>query len=58
MEAAALFAVAAFRRVPIGMILTASDSLSGQEWTGFPNEADHDARWRLFEMAAEAAVRL
>jgi uridine phosphorylase len=58
MEAAALFAVAAFRRVPIGMILTASDSLSGEEWTGFTNDDDHDLRWRLFEMAAEAVLAL
>jgi len=58
MEAAALFAVAAFRGVPLGMILTASDSLSGDAWTGFPDEPDHDARWLLFEMAAEAVLAL
>jgi uridine phosphorylase len=58
MEAAALFAVAAFRQVPIGMVLTASDSLSGEDWTGFTNEHDHDLRWRLFEMAAEAVLEL
>jgi uridine phosphorylase len=58
MEAAALFAIADFRQVPIGMILTASDSLSGEDWTGFPDEPDHDARWLLFEMAAEAVLAL
>jgi uridine phosphorylase len=58
MEAAALFAIASFRRVPIGMVLTASDSLSGEAWTGFPDEPDHDARWLLFEMAAEAVLAL
>jgi uridine phosphorylase len=58
MEAAALFAIASFRQVPIGMVLTASDSLSGDGWTGFPDEPDHDARWLLFEMAAEAVLAL
>ena len=58
MEAAALFAIASFRHVPIGMILTASDSLSGDAWTGFAHEPDHDARWLLFEMAAEAVLAL
>ena len=60
MEAAALFAVAAFRRVPIGMILTASDSLADEEWSGFVTrgDEDHDTRWRLFEVAAEAVRTL
>ena len=57
MEAAALFAIAAFRGVPLAILLTTSDSLSGEEWTGFQNEQDHDGRWRLFEVAVEAVLR-
>jgi uridine phosphorylase len=58
MEASALFAVAAFRGVPLGLLLTTSDDLSGEEWSGFADEADHDARWLLFRLAAEAAATL
>jgi uridine phosphorylase len=58
MEAAALFAIAAFRKVPIAMLLTSSDSLSGEEWTGFDGAPGHDARWQLFQLAAEAVVAL
>jgi uridine phosphorylase len=58
MEAAALFAVAAFRSVPLGMLLTTSDDLSGQEWSGFEDEPDHDARELLFRVAAEAVLTL
>ncbi len=58
MEASALFAIAAFRRVELGMLLTTSDDLSGDEWSGFPVEPDRDARELLFRMAAEAVLDL
>ena len=56
MEAAALFAIARFRGVPIAQLLTTSDDLSG-EWSGF-GRADHDSRWSLFLLAAEAVRAL
>jgi uridine phosphorylase len=58
MEAAALFAVAAFRRVPLAMLLTTSDDLSGDDWSGFSDGTDHDGRWQLFQLAAEAVLAL
>ena len=58
MEAAALFAIAAFRSVELGMLLTTSDDLSGEEWSGFPVEPDRDARELLFRLAAEAVIAL
>ena len=57
MEAAALFAIARFRGVPIAQLLTTSDDLSGEDWSGF-GSADHDARWSLFLLAAEAVRAL
>ena len=60
MEAAALFAIAAFRDVSMGMLLTTSDDLSGEEWSGFlPDEQrDHDSGERLVQVAAEAVLAL
>lgn len=58
MEASALFAIAAFRHVELGMLLTTSDDLSGEEWSGFPDEPDRDARELLFRLAAEAVLQL
>jgi uridine phosphorylase len=56
MEAAALFAIGRFRGVPIAQLLTTSDDLSG-EWSGF-GSPDHDTRWSLFQLAAEAVRAL
>lgn len=58
MEASALFAVAAFRDVPLGLLLTTSDDLSGEDWSGFPDDLNHDVRWSLFQIAAEAVCAL
>ena len=58
MEAAALFAIAAFREVELAMLLTASDDLSGSEWSGFADLPDHDHRESLFRLAAEAVLAL
>ncbi|MDP9184844.1 MAG: nucleoside phosphorylase, partial [Actinomycetota bacterium] len=57
MEAAALFAIARFRGVPIAQLLTTSDDLSGEAWSGF-GSPDHDVRWSLFLLAAEAVLAL
>jgi uridine phosphorylase len=57
MEAAALFAISRFRGVPIGQLLTTSDDLSGEEWSGMATP-DHDTRWSLFLLAAEAVRAL
>ena len=58
MEASALFAVAAFRDVPLGLLLTTSDDLSGEAWSGFPDDPDHDVRWSMYRIAAEAVCAL
>jgi len=59
MEAAALFAIARFRGVPIAQLLTTSDDLSGEDWSGFDLAPDrHDVRWSLFVLAAEAVRAL
>lgn len=58
MEAAAFFAVAAFRGVELGQILYAGDDCSAPEWDprGWMNE--ESVRTRLFQLAAEACLRL
>ncbi len=57
MEAAALFAVAQFRRVSFAQLLYAGDSVAGEEWDprGWPQS---DTREPLFWAAAEIALRL
>jgi uridine phosphorylase len=58
MEAAACFAVAAFRGVPFGQLLYAGDDLSGQRWDerGWARHAS--GREALFRLAAESVLRL
>ena len=58
MEASALFAIARFRGVPIAHLLTTSDDLSGDEWSGFKLVDRDDFRWSLFLLAAEAVRAL
>jgi uridine phosphorylase len=58
MEAAAFFAVAAFRGVTLGQLLYAGDDLSGERWDGREWLADAEGRERLFWLAAEAVLRL
>jgi uridine phosphorylase len=58
MEAAALFAVAAFRGVTIGQLLYAGDDLSGEAWDQRGWDTHGSARRLLFELALEAVVRL
>lgn len=58
MEAAAFFAVAAFRGVTFGQVLYSGDDLSGDTWD--PREWDEHSEGRelLFRIAAEAVTRL
>lgn len=58
MEAAALFAVAAFRGVTIGQLLYAGDDLSGPEWDMRGWDTHGSARRLLFELALEAVTRI
>lgn len=58
MEAAAFFAVAAFRGVAFGQLLYAGDDLSGDSWDGRGWDRHLPARELLFRLAAEAVLRL
>lgn len=59
MEAASMMAVAKFRRVPFGQLLYRGDDVSGTEWDRKGMGArGHGGRMRLFELAAEACLRL
>jgi uridine phosphorylase len=58
MEAAALLAVARFRRVSFGQYLYAGDDLSGEVWEDRNWRTALDVRRQLFELAAEAAIAL
>lgn len=58
MEAAALFAVAQFRNVPLGQILYAGDDLTGEVWDERKWQSRADVRRNMFWLAAEACWRL
>lgn len=58
MEAAAFFAVAAFRGVEFGQILYAGDDLSGDAWDGRGWDEHASGRELLFRLAASAVLRL
>ena len=58
MEASALFAIARFRGVPMAQLLTTSDDLSGDDWSGFALVDRDDFRWSVFLLAAEAVRTL
>ncbi|MGZ4154421.1 MAG: nucleoside phosphorylase [Actinomycetota bacterium] len=58
MEAAAFFAVAAFRGVAFGQLLYAGDDLSGDAWDKRGWDAHTSGREMLFQLAAEACLRL
>lgn len=57
MEAAALFAVARFRGVPLVYLLYAGDSLAGDAWEGRGWQR-HERREELFWLSAAACLRL
>jgi uridine phosphorylase len=58
MEAAAFFAVAAFRGVTFGQVLYAGDDLSGDAWDERGWDEHTTGRETLFRIAAEAALSL
>ena len=58
MEAAACFAVAAFRGVPFGQLLYAGDDLSGEQWDERGWVGHASGRELLFRLAAESVLRL
>jgi uridine phosphorylase len=58
MEAAALFAVAAFRKVICGQLLYGGDDVSGAQWDHRNWIRLHDTRARLLELAIGACRRL
>ncbi len=58
MEAAAFFAVAAFRGVAFGQLLYAGDDLSGDAWDDRGWDQHSSGREALFRLAAEAVLRL
>ena len=58
MEAAAFFAVAAFRGVSFGQLLYAGDDLSGDAWDQRAWNDHTTGRETLFRLAAEAVLRL
>jgi uridine phosphorylase len=58
MEAAACFAVAAFRGVPFGQLLYAGDDLSGEHWDDRGWAGHASGRELVFRLAAEAVLLL
>ncbi|MGZ4150449.1 MAG: nucleoside phosphorylase [Actinomycetota bacterium] len=58
MEAAAFFAVAAFRGVAFGQLLYAGDDLSGDAWDQRGWDDHAEGRELLFRLAAEAVLAL
>jgi uridine phosphorylase len=58
MEAAAFFAVAAFRDVALGQLLYAGDDLSGDAWDSRGWDDHAEGRELLFRLAAEAVLAL
>ncbi len=58
MEAAAFFAVAAFRGVTFGQLLYAGDDLSGDAWDQREWDSHTTGRETLFRLAAEAVLKL
>jgi len=58
MEAAAFMAVARYRGVSFAQLLYAGDSLAGAQWDERHWMGDRSGRAALFDLAAEAALRL
>lgn len=58
MEAAAMFAVAQFRNVDLGLILYGGDDLSGEVWDSRSWDKDDSCRMNLFRLAAQACARM
>lgn len=58
MEAAALFAVAQFRKVDLGLLLYGGDDVSGTTWDNRDWQDRKDIRKQLFWLAAEICLSL
>lgn len=58
MEAAALLAVAQFRKVLLGQILYAGDDLSGENWDNRGWQSRQEVRENLFWLAADACLEM
>lgn len=58
MEAAALFAIAQFRGVPLGQILYGGDNLAGEVWDSRGWQKHWTVREKLVALAAEACLLL
>jgi uridine phosphorylase len=58
MEAAALFAVAKFRNVRLGYILTGGDDVSGEDWDQRGEISRIPTREKLFWMSVEACLKM
>ena len=58
MEAASMFAAAAFRGVVYGQLLYAGDDVSAEVWDHRDWERQHGARDRLLDLALDAVIRL
>jgi uridine phosphorylase len=58
MEAAAYFAVAAFRGVKLGQILYGGDDISGDDWDSRSWQLRTPVREKVFWLAAEACLQL
>ncbi len=58
MEAAALFAVARFRKVVLGQVLYAGDDVSGADWDHRDWDRLASIRKNLFELASDACRRI
>lgn len=58
MEAAALLAVAEFRKVLLGQVLYAGDDLSGTTWAARAWQSRAEIRYQLFWLAVQACLQL
>lgn len=58
MEAAALIAVAGFRKVQFGQVLYGGDDLSGADWDHRDWQSRRQVRENLFRLAADACLKL
>jgi uridine phosphorylase len=58
MEAAGLFAVAAFRDVILGQVLYSGDDLSGSEWNNRDWQSRAEIRENLFWLCADACLNI
>jgi uridine phosphorylase len=58
MEAAALFAVAQYRKVALGYLLSGGDDVSGDEWDRRPDKPRTPVSEKLFWLSVEACLQL